>query len=43
MKRALVLAGSALILGAVLGASALEAQSGFPHEKHSVFFSDCGA
>lgn len=43
MKRALVLAGSALILGAVLGASALEAQSEFPHEKHSVFFSDCGA
>ena len=43
MKRALLLAGSAMALGAFLSASTLEAQNEFPHEKHSVFFSDCGA
>ena len=43
MKRALKLAAPALILGAFLGASNIEAQSEFPHEKHSIFFSDCTA
>lgn len=43
MRRALFLAGSAMVLGGFLTASALEAQGSFPHEKHSVFFADCGA
>lgn len=43
MRRALLSAISALILGAFLGAAGLEAQSEFPHETHSVFFPDCGA
>jgi len=42
MKRALLLAGSAMILGGILNLSALGAQSEFPHQTHSVFFSDCG-
>ncbi len=43
MRRAVLLAGSAIVLVGVLGPSALGAQDSFPHEKHSVFFSDCGA
>jgi len=41
MRRALLLAGSALILSGFLGIPSVSAQSEFPHEKHSVFFSDC--
>ncbi|MGW8265197.1 MAG: hypothetical protein ACWGSQ_02450 [Longimicrobiales bacterium] len=43
MKRALALAGTAAVLGGFLSVSALGAQSEFPHEKHSVFFSECSA
>jgi hypothetical protein len=43
MTRALFLAGSAIVLGGSLSPSALEAQSSFPHEKHAIFFADCGA
>jgi hypothetical protein len=43
MRRALMLAGSAMVLGAFLGVTNLAAQSEFPHEKHSLFFSDCTA
>ena len=43
MTRAFLMAGSAIVLVGALGAAALGAQEGFPHEKHSVFFSDCGA
>ena len=43
MKRALMLAVSAMALGSFLSATVLEAQEGFPHERHSVFFSECTA
>ncbi len=43
MRRVLFSASAALIIGAFMGAAALEAQSEFPHEQHSVFFSDCTA
>ncbi|MGD8362106.1 MAG: cytochrome c3 family protein [Gemmatimonadota bacterium] len=43
MRRALLLAGPAMILGAFLTSSALEAQIDFPHQTHSVFFSECTA
>ncbi len=43
MKRALLPAALALVLGAVLSTPKLEAQVSFPHEKHAVFFSECSA
>jgi hypothetical protein len=43
MRRVLRLATSAMVLGALAGASPVLGQSEFPHEKHSVFFSDCSA
>ncbi len=43
MRRALLLAGPAMVLGAFLTSSTLEAQIEFPHQTHSVFFSECTA
>jgi predicted CXXCH cytochrome family protein len=43
MRGALLLAGSAMVMGAFLTTSELEAQISFPHQTHSVFFSDCTA
>ena len=42
MKRAVLLATSAMVLGTLMGTGSLAAQS-FPHETHSVFFSECSA
>ena len=42
MKRGLLLAGSALLMLGFLSVSTASAQSEFPHQTHSVFFSDCG-
>lgn len=43
MKRALSMAVTALVFGASFGVSSVSAQVDFPHEKHSVFFSECTA
>lgn len=42
MMRAILQAGTAMVLGTLLGTAPLAAQS-FPHETHSVFFSECSA
>jgi len=41
MRRARLLAGSAMVLTAFLATSRLEAQTRFPHQTHSVFFPEC--
>ncbi len=41
MRRALLLAGSAMVFAALFSASQLQAQIQFPHQTHSVFFPDC--
>jgi predicted CXXCH cytochrome family protein len=43
MRRALFFANPATVLGAFFWFSAAAAQSEFPHQTHSVFFSECGA
>jgi len=43
MRRTLLLALSAMALGSFVTPTGLTGQSGFPHDKHSGFFSDCGA
>jgi predicted CXXCH cytochrome family protein len=43
MKRAMLSAGAAAVVGALLLSPALGAQERFPHEKHSVFFPECTA
>jgi len=43
MRRAALLAGLATALATVLTPATLEAQFRFPHETHSVFFSECTA
>ncbi len=43
MKRALSLATAASIFAATMGTPPVLAQSAFPHDAHSVFFSECSA
>ncbi len=43
MKRSLSSAALAMVLASLLGTPEVEAQKVFPHETHSVFFSECGA
>lgn len=43
MKRALLLAATATVLGVGVWIEALDAQERFPHQTHSVFFAECNA
>ena len=43
MKRTLLLAATATVLGAGAWFEALDAQERFPHQTHSVFFAECNA